>query len=379
MDRPRVREKRNLIVFSYDFPPDNGGIARLCQEISIRMNTKYDEVQVLTRKKKGDNIPYNSGQIKVISMPHTRIICEIFSLFYLLKTKRKKQVDILCGIWHPELLISFLAGFKNIFVLGHGTEFLAGTSKFRKDFWLNRYAKWILSKAKLIINNSHYTTGLVKDLNPNLNTQTLPLAVNQEFFRPLSIAKDVHTLKLCSVSRIQQFKGHDFIAKTIAKLPEDIKSKIYWEIAGTGAYLFELKKIIEDLGLSKQVKFLGFVSDTELPAFYNRNDVFILCSRENPNSTEVEGFGLVFLEAQSCGIPSIGTNTGGISDAVKHENGGWLISQDNETELSELLRNLVLNEQVKIDAGLAARKRVEQDCTWDGYIDNLANAILQTK
>lgn len=78
------------------------------------------------------------------------------------------------------------------------------------------------------------------------------------------------------------------------------------------------------------------------------------------------------MEAQSCGIPVIGTKTGGISDAVKEGSGGWLIEQDNEKELYALFDNLLNGEQSIISSeGLKARLRVEKDCTWEIYCNNL--------
>lgn len=323
---------KKLIIFSYDFPPSNGGIARLCQEIAVGQQENFQEVIVLTRQKIGESKPYNSDKVKIIELPSKRGLCELKAFQFLKNIKNKKDCKVLCGLWHPEATISILSGFKNVFVLGHGTEFLSGTSKFRKFFWLPYYAKWVLEKVKLNIANSDYTKKLIEKVNPKANVIALPLAVNEFFFNPKeSESKDNgdDVLRIVSVSRILQFKGYDFIAKTIASLPEEQKKSIQWNIGGTGPYLQSLKELVKELGIEKNVIFHGFIPDEELPNFYNSNDIFVLCTREEENSTAVEGFGLVFLEAQACGVPVIGTNSGGIPSAIKHENGGWLIKQDD--------------------------------------------------
>lgn len=368
---------RNLLIFTYDFPPSNGGIARLCQEIAVGMQPYYQSITVLTRKKTGYNKPYNFDKVNIIELPSKRLLCELAAYWHLLNIKNKKNTDILCGIWHPEATLCLIAGLKNIFVLTHGTELLSGSSNFRRKIWLPKYGKRVLGKVKKNISNSNYTKGLILKINPKADVIALPLGVNKTFFKPLNVEKDHSKLKLCTVSRILQFKGHDFISKTIAELPIEIKSKIEWNVAGTGPYLDDLKTLVKDLKIEDKVSFKGFVPDEELPVFYNQNDVFILCTRESIDSTNVEGFGLVFLEAQSCGIPAIGTSTGGIPDALRNNNGGWLIEQDNKKELSDLLIHLINEPQlIEIQSG-KARKRVLNEANWVVYCKELYKILSE--
>jgi len=363
--------KRQLLIFSYDYPPSNGGIARLCQEIATGMNSYYDSVTVLTIDKKGISKPYNYDKVKIVKLPSKRILCEMTAWWYLIRLVNKSTTDVLCGLWYPEGMLCLLAGIKNTYILAHGAEYLSGRSFFRRKIWLPIYCKWVLGKAKKVIANSHYTEGLTLTINPKARCKTLPLAVNQEYFRPIEVQKDAGYLNICTVSRVVQFKGHDFIARTIATLPPEFRNSIRWNIGGTGPYLEELKELVKELGIQENVHFKGFVPDEELPRYYNSNDVFILCTRESKYSTQVEGFGLVFLEAQACGIPAIGTKTGGIPDAVKNNEGGWLIEQDNSEELYSLLIKLVEDKELVMEMGRVARKRVEQECTWQLYCKQL--------
>lgn len=367
---------RSLILFSYDFPPSDGGIARLCHEIAVGAGSYYERVVVLTRERTGYSVLYNqSAGIELVEVRPQRGACEYDCFRYLRAIRNKEQYDIICGLWHPEAAIALAAGFKEVYTLAHGAELLPGASLFRKSFWLPIYGKYILKSVKSVIANSSYTEKLVKNICSDVRSIAIPLAVNEEFFKPASKEKTDRILSICTVSRIQPFKAHDFILKTIAKLPQEYKDRLHYNIAGTGPYLSQLKRLAAGLDLKDRVSFHGFIPDLQLPAFYNANELFILCTRESGDSTQVEGFGLVFLEAQACGLPVIGSRTGGIPDAVEEGNGGWLIEQDNEKELSDLLVRLTDNPQLLREMGRKARTRVEKEATWKMYCKKLFSYI----
>lgn len=369
--------KRNLLIIAYDYPPSSGGVARLCSEITKGMHQHYSSVTVMTIDY-GEKIhnTYEHVNATFIKLPPKRFLCEFKAIQQLRRLKNKNTYDVLCGVWHPEALLAVLGGMRRVFVLGHGTEFLSGTSKFRKKFWLPVYGKWILKKVTRVIANSKYTQGLVQEISPEINSSALPLGVNHHFFSPSKVENtDFEIIKITTVSRVLKFKGHDFILKTLEQLPIKYRKRIQWNIAGTGPYLEELKELVQTSEINSQIKFYGFIPDKDLPSFYCSNDLFVLATREAEQSTQVEGFGLVFLEAQSCGIPVIGTATGGIADAIEDGNGGWLIEQDNEKALKEIIIDLLDNPAIIKQQRLKARKRVLESCTWDMYCNNLFKII----
>ena len=89
------------------------------------------------------------------------------------------------------------------------------------------------------------------------------------------------------------------------------------------------------------VRWLGFVPEDELADVYRASDLFILCSQEDRSSGDVEGFGLVFLEAQAASVPVVGSRTGGIADAVSDGEGGWLIESRDVGRLATIISRLV--------------------------------------
>jgi phosphatidylinositol alpha-1,6-mannosyltransferase len=179
------------------------------------------------------------------------------------------------------------------------------------------------------------------------------------------------------VSRIHAFKGHDVVLRALADLPEHERAQFIYLVAGTGTgpHLPALKEQARILGIDQQVRWLGFVPEADLPDLYRASDVFVLMTREQQDQRSVEGFGLVFLEAQACGTPAIGSRTGGIPDAIDDGNGGWLIEQDDVRSLSALLRQLINDPESFKTMGDLARQRVEREFTWGHYLQRFKETL----
>lgn len=352
---------KRLIILSYDYSPNNGGVARLCWEIKKQCEANDLEHLVVTPVKGPD-------ERNVVRITGKRGIVEWKILRYLNSIKKDGDV-VLCGLFHPEGFLSLLAGFPT-YMLAHGAEFLPGKSFFRRKIW-NLYRKQVLRKASRIIANSHYTAGLVEQCSGVHDVVALPLAVDTAHFYPTQGKTDDGLLHLCSISRLEAFKAQDFIIETIAGLPEMYRNRIRLSIGGKGVYKQVLEEMVKSLHLEGIVSFEGFIPDDKLKDFYSAHDVFILCTREIPGTQEVEGFGLVFTEAQACGTACIGSRSGGIPDAIEEGNGGWLIRQDDKAALSKLLRNFIDDPSIARNEGKKALQRVREKCTWDKYFNEL--------
>jgi phosphatidylinositol alpha-1,6-mannosyltransferase len=273
-----------------------------------------------------------------------------------------------------------IAGARPRIILAHGLELMPTEGRWRRKIW-RRLLKWVCESADLVIANSDFTRKLVLEGAPGANVLAIPLAVDDRRFAPgdsqeakrrFGVANKV---VLSTVSRLDTYKGHDVVLRAIAACSERIRTKLVYLIAGRGPHQGELERQVAELGLTDQVRFLGFVPEDDLPDLYRASDLSLLCSREVAERQQVEGFGLVFLEAQSCGIPVIGTRTGGIPDAVKEGDGGWLIEQDDAAALSSFLSRLVDDPSAFLAEGKRARNRVERQCTWEHYMQQFVAAL----
>jgi len=134
-----------------------------------------------------------------------------------------------------------------------------------------------------------------------------------------------------------------------------------------------------ELNVDDCVHWYGFIDEDDLVKVYQSSDLFVLCTREEKEEKSVEGFGLVFLEAQSCGIPVIGTNQGGIPDAIKHENGGWIIQRDDMKTLSNYFNELTTETDKFKKQGIKARQRVIKKATWNHFGEKVFKIVEKTK
>ncbi len=361
---------KRIILLSFDFPPNNGGIARLCNEIVKELKRRGIPYHVVTNV-----LSDADNDSNVTRICGRRGVVEYKILNYLRKYTSNDDI-ILCDTWHPAGSLAKLCGRK-YYILAHGAEYLPGVTFFRNKI-IPIYRRRILRRARGIIANSHYTANLVDSLSKGLKTCAIPLAIDAETYHPTKEkVTDDDILRICSISRLEKFKGHDFILSTIARLPEEYRSRIRFEIGGKGPYKEALESLTHQLGLDDNVSFLGFIPESEMNDFYSRNDLFILCTREERDLCNVEGFGLVFVEAQACGTAVVGTNAGGIPDAIHQGYGGWLIPQDSEEALSKLLMQFVDNKTMLQEEGSVARNRVIEECSQRQYVDQLLSAIYE--
>lgn len=357
-----------IIILAFDYPPNNGGIARLCNEITKGLAARNVPYHVLT------NVATSiEGEQNVTRISGRRGDVEMKMRSWLRANTTDGDI-IVCDTWHPAGTVALLSGRK-FYILAHGAEFLPGKTFFRSKIWPT-FRRFVLRRSEGIIANSNYTANLVRSLAKGLDVTSIPLAIDAELFHPTSTKNTSDDIiRLCSISRLEKFKGHDFIIRTIARLPENYRKRILLEIGGKGPYKSRLEEIVKEEGLEDNVKFLGFLPEDGMNDFYSRNDVFVLCTREENDECNVEGFGLVFVEAQACGTACIGTNAGGIPDAIHNGRGGWLISQDSEEELSRLLMSLIEDKARTQKEGDVARERVLDECSQDKYIDRFIKSI----
>ncbi len=241
-------------------------------------------------------------------------------------------------------------------VYTHGEEILA----VKQSRYLSRYLKWILKNSSQIIANSEYTKTLLLSLGIKNNTITIVNpGVNEKFFiYPESIEQVRNKyqldkkLVLLSVGRLTKRKGHIQILNILPKLIP-LFPELKYVIAGTGEEYQALKNYVEGQQLESHVVFTGNVNSDELRSLYHLSDLFVLANRSL--NFDIEGFGMVFLEAGAAGKMVIGGRSGGAVEAVQHCLTGFLVDIENPLELMIRLQQSLGNRSLRDNLGTAGR------------------------
>jgi phosphatidylinositol alpha-1,6-mannosyltransferase len=176
---------------------------------------------------------------------------------------------------------------------------------------------------------------------------------------------------LLTVARLVRRKGIDTVLyalpSLLARTPE-----LSYVIVGDGADRERLEQLAQQLAVSKRVRFVRRAGD-ELVRYYNACDLFVMPAREEPG--DIEGFGLVFLEAGACGKPVIGASAGGVVDAIVEGVTGQLVAADDPDALSAAVTALLADPERAASLGRNGRERVLREATWQHAADKLLRAL----
>jgi len=256
-----------------------------------------------------------------------------------------------------------LPGKRLVLVL-HGSEMLRFAKTPHRRWLFGRLLKQadavgVVSKATGALLEKHFPGCVEKRVE-------VPGALRHDFDPNTAKPQDSthqQTLTLLTVARIHPRKGQHVVLEALARLPEATQKHLRYRIAGPVVkepYAAQLRALA--LKTATQVEFLGEVSDDDLPKHYHEADIFVMTSIPRKNS--VEGFGLVYLEAGACGLPVIAHDTGGVGEAVRDEDTGYVLPIGETGKLAESLQKLADNPDLRQKMGAAARQRV-RELSWE--------------
>lgn len=183
---------------------------------------------------------------------------------------------------------------------------------------------------------------------------------------------------LLTVARLVKRKGHDIALKALKEAIKTDKN-IHYVIVGTGPEKEAIQDIIKNLELTKYVTMRENINTKLLETYYAAADAFIMPSREIHG--DIEGFGIVFLEAALFNTPSIGTKTGGISEAIKNNETGLLLDPPPKTLTNSYIKTTataihnILETDRNQQLGTAAKKRALSEFRWTLQANKLMSIL----
>jgi len=268
-----------------------------------------------------------------------------------------------------------------------------GVKSFLKPFYVKCYSYWLkrqqgqqLHKCDGIVCVSEYMKNLAARIFkiPDSEIQVIPHSVDTNRFFPAEnapLAKEkvgltANNMVILTVRRLEYRMGIDNLIRAMVAIRRRIPQALLL-IVGTGSQQENLRGLVSKLNLSQSVKFTGFVEDSRLPEYYRGADLFVLPTRE------LEGFGLVTLEALASGVPVIGTPVGATAEILRGLDAGLLASDARPASIASAVIKFYERSSQRDVMSLKCREYVLKKYTWDhvvkGYRAAFEDAILRRK
>ena len=179
---------------------------------------------------------------------------------------------------------------------------------------------------------------------------------------------------IISVGRLVHRKGQDKLIEAMPTILRKIPNA-HLLIVGEGPYKNHLDKLVKKFSLEESVTFVGRILYDKLPTYLSAADLFAMPSRSRFFGLEVEGLGIVYLEASACGIPVVAGNSGGAPDAVMEGVTGFCVDGTDVDQVASAVIEVCSNAERASHMGAAGRNWIVDQWRWDIWSKEF-NALL---
>lgn len=370
-----------ILIVTLDYKPRLGGLANYLYGLAREM--PKDKIAVLADRglianstpDVGHTVHYKTLLSRKV---RPRWLPAFKSLSQTIDTEKPDLMIV--GNILPLGLVAYVIGrFKGLeyYVSLHGLDILAAQATPRKKM----IARFILKHAKAVMSNSEFTKQeaeklLGKTKRPMLIIHPCPMKDVPPPPMPKEEYKHRHGFNpdqtvLLSVGRLVKRKGFHNVIKA---MPDIIRRQpdVRYIIVGNGPEEKRLRELVSRMNLTNVVEIQPNVSDIDLEEYYRLADIFIM-----PNyriGPDVEGFGLVFLEANQYHLPVIGGRSGGVPEAIKEGKSGLLVEPNNIDSITKAVLRLSENKTLRTDMGMFAQDRVVEQFKWQHEMNKIVFA-----
>ncbi|MEU4839374.1 glycosyltransferase family 4 protein [Nocardia testacea] len=362
---------RTLLVTN-DFPPRPGGIQSYLQALAGQLPP--DDLVVYAPRWRGDShTRFDAKQpFQVVRHPTTLMLPTPAVLRRARKVLRAEGCEsVWFGAAAPLALLAAplrRAGAHRILASTHGHE--VGWSMLPAA---RQALRVIGDHTDVVTYVSKYTRRrFAAAFGPDAALEYLPPGVDTETFRPDPAARaelraryglgDRPTV-LC-LSRLVPRKGQDVLLIAMHRIKERIPGAVL-VIAGSGPYEDRLRGFADALGLTDDVVFTGRVPAAELAAHHTLADVFAMPARTRGAGLDVEGLGIVYLEASATGVPVVAGTSGGAPETVLDGKTGRVVDGRRADHVADAIADILADRDAAAEMGAAGRAFVERQWRWD--------------
>jgi phosphatidyl-myo-inositol dimannoside synthase len=230
---------------------------------------------------------------------------------------------------------------------------------------------------------SRYTRGrFASAFGPDTALEHLPPGVDTDRFRPDPASRAELRARyrlgqrptVVCLSRLVPRKGQDMLIRALPSIRQRVDGAAL-VIAGGGPYLAALRRLAARHGVSGHVTFTGGVPAAELPAYHAMADVFAMPCRTRGAGLDVEGLGIVFLEASATGVPVIAGCSGGAPETVRHDKTGLVVDGRSVDQVADAVTGMLADPDRAVAMGAAGRDWVMAKWRWDTLATRLGELL----
>ena len=330
------------LIITRTFPPEVGGMQNLMWGLA-RSLSKINLIKVFADYTEGHQKFDNTVSFSIERVSGVKLLRK-YRKSYLINEYLNENKNVKCLIADHWKSLELIKTNKKKICLIHSKEI-----NHPKGSRLNKKVLEVLNNVDHVVANSNFTKNLAIEIgveekrivviNPGVDEvieiSKKDLIKAEEFFKGKQ-------QRLITVSRFDKRKNHEKVIMAIRNLKE-IYPDIIYTCIGYGEEEENLKKLVIELKLEDQVKFLKNIPNELKNALVAKSNVFIMPSIIHKKS--VEGFGIAYVEAAQYGIPSIGGKDGGANDAIDHDKSGLICDGNNLDEIFSSIKLMLENKK----------------------------------
>lgn len=363
----------DILIVTQDFPPEQGGIQTYVLELARGFLARGHAVRVICPGKASDPNPLPGlTDLVRLSVPSSFLFARLLTYLPGYLRRHPEVTRVLYAQWQSAAAGTWGSGPRpKSYCLVHGRELL--TSVFgplapplmRRTFARLDAAFPNSNEVLRLTREKARTAGPLHLVHPGVDPE-LYRRRDAWFLRERYGLGDAPVI--VSITRMVARKNLARLIAVLAGVQAAVPGTVLM-LCGTGPEREALMRQAADAGLNGSVRFPGRIADAEMAAHYSLGDVFALPSLSSEK--DVEGFGIVYLEAGACEVPVVGGLGGGVPDAVAQGETGLLVDPENAESLREALINLLRDRAKARAMGRNARIRIEKGFTWTAAADRM--------
>lgn len=370
--------KPGIVVVTHEFAPFRGGVATYTEELAAALHRAGQTVEVWApdygRRDAGEGFAFPVVRLRAGGSLRLGDMLRFARELMARRAQFETATVILTSVGaHLAFMILVPLGrvtCGRVLSLLHGSEVL----RFQGNWFWRYWARRFFPRVEGVLTVSEFSKSLIDRsfLSPLVGEVAIASgACSTAAMRPCAAVRpDDGRIRILTLARVHPRKGQLDIARALASLPAELRSRIVYQVGGMGdtRYLRQVEAVCRDADVG--FAHLGEIGPEGLAATYHQCDICAMTSRALP--TSVEGFGLSYLEAGFHHKPVVGYRSGGAVEAVKDGETGLLVEEGDITALTNAFQRLLADAALRQRLGEGGRRHAAR-FSWDATAHIMIN------